>query len=73
MSATVIVVEVVGITAAAVGVVLAQAAPVDLRSWWARHDWVWRILVPGSGSARAGLDILPGHEAAPSPGRDPDR
>lgn len=70
MSTTVIVVELLGITAAAVGIGLAQASPRDLRAWWERQEWL-RFAVSSAtaepvddATGRVGLDILPGRAGA---------
>ena len=68
MSGALLFLEAVGISAAAVGVVLAQNPPEDLRAWWDRQEWLHEMIMPMAG--RAGdddLSILPGQEPAASP------
>jgi hypothetical protein len=61
MSGAVLVLEVVGITAATVGVVLAQSPPEDLRAWWDRQEWLHRMVMPAQSDDRPqDLSILPG-------------
>jgi hypothetical protein len=60
MSGTLLVLEAVGISAAAVGVVLAQNPPEDLRSWWDRQEWLHTLVMPMGDDAAKGLSILPG-------------
>jgi hypothetical protein len=60
MSGAVLVLEAVCISAAAVGVVLAQNPPEDLRQWWDRQEWLHRmVLGAGDGEAPHDLSILP--------------
>jgi hypothetical protein len=61
MSGALLVLEAVGISAAAVGVVLAQSPPEDLRAWWARQDWLQNMIMPAAGDRDVpkGLSILP--------------
>jgi hypothetical protein len=72
MSGVLLVVEAVGITAAAVGVVLAQNPPEDLRSWLDRQEWLHRLVMPmaDDGNTAQGLSILPWTDEAQSP-QDP--
>ena len=75
MSGALLVLEAVGISAAAVGVVLAQNPPEDLRSWWDRQEWLHQLVMPmtDDGPAR-GLSILPWtdtDDAQPAP--DPEQ
>ena len=65
MSGALLVLEAVGITAAAVGVVLAQNPPEDLRDWWSRQEWLQRMIMPSDGSeVPDGLAILPWQDGA---------
>ena len=66
MSGTLLVLEAVGISAAAVGVVLAQNPPEDLRSWWDRQEWLHKLVMPDDDAAQ-GLSILPWTDTAPAP------
>jgi hypothetical protein len=59
MSGTVLVLEVVGISAATIGVVLAQSPPEDLRAWWDRQEWLHRMILPMETDAKQDLSILP--------------
>jgi len=60
MSGVLLVLEAVGISAAAVGVVLAQNPPEDLRSWWDRQEWLHKLVMPMADDGNAGgLSILP--------------
>jgi len=67
MSGTLLVLEAVGISAAAVGVVLAQNPPEDLRSWWDRQEWLHTLVMPMGDDAAKGLSILPWTDDAPVP------
>jgi hypothetical protein len=60
MSGAVLVLEVVGISAAAIGVVLAQSPPEDLRDWWDRQEWLHRMVIPMQSDDPQDLSILPG-------------
>jgi hypothetical protein len=71
MSGVLLVVEAVGITAAAVGVVLAQSPPEDLRSWLDRQDWLHKLVMADDGDPARGLSILPWTEEAPSAPQEP--
>jgi hypothetical protein len=66
MSGTLLFLEAVGISAAAVGVVLAQNPPEDLRAWWDRQEWLHDMIMPmaGQGDSENDLSILPGAEPA---------
>jgi hypothetical protein len=56
----VVVVELLGITGAAIGIALAQSPPRDLRAWWSRQEWLHDAVMPGrDGSGVPGLTILP--------------
>jgi hypothetical protein len=73
MSGALLVLEAVGISAAAVGVVLAQNPPEDLRDWWSRQEWLQRMIMPDGSDAPDGLTILPweaGAAPAPRPAAD---
>jgi hypothetical protein len=59
MSGTVLVLEVVGISAATIGVVLAQSPPEDLRAWWDRQEWLHRLVLPMETDEKQDLSILP--------------
>ena len=68
MSGALLVLEAVGISAAAVGVVLAQNPPEDLRSWWDRQEWLHQLVMPMDDGAARGLSILPWtDDAQPAP------
>jgi hypothetical protein len=66
MSGALLFLEAVGISAAAVGVVLAQNPPEDLRAWWDRQDWLHDMIMPmaGRGESPNDLSILPWEDAA---------
>ena len=66
MSGALLVLEAVGISAAAVGVVLAQNPPEDLRAWWDRQEWLHEMIMPmaGRGEMSNDLSILPWDDAA---------
>ena len=67
MSGTVLVLEVVGISAATIGVVLAQSPPEDLRAWWDRQEWLHRLVMPmESDNQPQDLSILPWQPPEPS-------
>jgi hypothetical protein len=57
----VVVIEILGITGAAVGMALAQSPPRDLRAWWARQEWLQELVMPDARyrSGEPGLTILP--------------
>jgi hypothetical protein len=66
MSGALLFLEAVGISAAAVGVVLAQNPPEDLRAWWDRQEWLHDMIMPmaGRGESSNDLSILPWKDAA---------
>jgi hypothetical protein len=66
MSGALLFLEAVGISAAAVGVVLAQNPPEDLRAWWDRQDWLHEMIMPMAGRDESSndLSILPWRDAA---------
>lgn len=72
MSGALLVLEAVGISAAAVGVVLAQNPPEDLRSWWDRQGWLHRMIMPmpDDDDAPRGLSIFPWDDGTPPPVAD---
>jgi hypothetical protein len=72
MSGALLVLEAVGISAAAVGVVLAQNPPEDLRSWWDRQAWLHRMIMPMSDDTDVpqGLSIFPWEDGAQPPATD---
>ena len=61
MSGALLFLEAVGISAAAVGVVLAQNPPEDLRAWWDRQEWLHETIMPMAGRSESSndLSILP--------------
>ena len=73
MSGVLLVLEAVGISAAAVGVVLAQNPPEDLRSWWDRQEWLHQLVMPmADDDAAPGLSILPWTDDTPPAEAPPD-
>jgi hypothetical protein len=64
MSAALVMFEAVGVTAATVGIVLAQNPPADLRDWWDRQSWLQWLVMPATSAPdepQHGLSILPWH------------
>jgi hypothetical protein len=71
MSGALLVLEAVGISAAAVGVVLAQNPPEDLSAWWERQEWLHRMIMPADDAEPPrGLSLLHWEDSA-APGVRP--
>ena len=74
MSGALLFLEAVGISAAAVGVVLAQNPPEDLRAWWDRQEWLHQMVMPMAGDAPDAhdLSILPWDDDGAAPRPEPE-